>query len=112
MFLNWERRGKFYIAKEQPEGSPFKALVTQVPTGFRIGVFFNKDYVASQYTSTFKEAKSWTESVIGKFSKDLGKVGDWTEVSSIVPNSSVSKDLKVEPVVDPSKVVSEMSSNK
>jgi hypothetical protein len=108
MFLNWERKGKFYVGGEVPEESPFRALVSQVPSGYRIGIFFNKDYVSSQYTKSFEEAKSWAESFISKFLGDLTKVGDWTAASSVVPNSSVTSDLKVDPVVSPNKVVSSL----
>jgi hypothetical protein len=105
MFLNWERKGKFYKAQIDSSSSPFSALVTQVPRGFQIGIYFNKSVVASELAKTLKEAKSWSETLIGKFEGGLGSVGKWEGASNVVPTTSVPTGLKVESVVNPTQVV-------
>ena len=105
MFLNWERKGKFYKAQIDSTSSPFSALVTQVPRGFQVGIYFNKAVVVSELASTLKEAKSWSETLMSQLSGELGKVGKWEGASNVVPTSSVPSDLKVESVVNPTSVV-------
>jgi len=105
MFLNLERQGKFYKAQIYYSSSPFSALVTRVPRDFEIGIYFNKSLVASGLAKTLKEAKSWSEILIGKFEGELGSVGKWEGASNVVPTSSVPTDLKVESVVNPTQVV-------
>lgn len=106
MFLSWERQGKFYKAKVDPEVSPFNALVTQVPRGFQIGIYLNRSVVASEFANTLKEAKAWSESFINQLSGELNSVGRLTEPSSVVPSSSIPAGLKVDSVVDTTSVVS------